>query len=249
MALGQERPRGPAGALAAAFAFFAVGGGPLASAPGDDGDKEALRVAVAANFRATFGAVATGFPREVTATFGASGLLYAQITQGGPFDVFLSADAARPGALVKAGVAFAPTTYAVGRLALLVNDGVPNADWPAANRRVAIANPEAAPYGRAAAEVLAAQAATPRRITALNVAQAFHFAASGGADGAFVALAQVLAEGIPAKRYWLVPEHLHAPIEQVAVAIRGGNEAAAEAFLAHLGAASTRTRIRAAGYR
>ena len=238
----------------AALALAVVGGGalgatPLAGAPGDDGDEEALRVAVAANFRATFDAVAAGFPREIVATFGASGLLYAQIVQGGPFDVFLSADAVRPRALVEAGVAFAPTIYAVGRLALLVNGGAPNADWLAAHRRVAIANPEAAPYGRAAAEVLAAQAAAPRRITALNVAQAFHFAASGAADGAFVALAQAIAEDIPAKRYWLVPENLHAPIEQVAVAIRGGDEAAAEAFLAHLAAASTRTRIRAAGYR
>ena len=207
-----------------------------------------LRIAVAANFRAAFDGVSQTCPCELAATFGASGLLHAQIVQGRRFDLFLSADRARPQALVDAGLAFAPVAYAVGRLALLVNTGQPGPGWITANRRVAIANPHAAPYGRAAAEVLAAQPTPVQRIIAMNVAQAFHFARSGAVDGAFVAYAQLRAEDIPAERYWLVPARLHQPIEQVAVAIRGGDEESAEAFLACLGAPPAQRRIRAAGY-
>ena len=83
----------------------------------------------------------------------------------------------------------------------------------------------------------------------MNVAQAFHFVASGAVDGAFVAFAQVLAENIAAERYWLVPEIHHEPIEQVAVVVRGGDEAGARAFLAFLADENARERIRAAGYR
>lgn len=244
MTLRAARPTRPAGAIAAALALAA---GPLAGGPG--GGEAPLRVAVAANFRATFDAVAEAYHEPLAATFGASGLLYAQIVQGRPFDLFLSADAARPRALIDAGRARAPTTYAIGRIALLVREGAPNPDWLTAEKRVAIANPNTAPYGRAAAQALAAWSAAPQRITASNVAQAFHFAASAAVDGAFVALAQVKAQEVPKERYWLVPERLHEPIEQVAVAIRGGDEARAEAFLAFLAAEPTQARIRAAGYR
>ena len=211
-------------------------------------ENDPLRVAVAANFRAAFDSVSQTYPQKLAAAFGSSGLLHAQIVQGRPFDLFLSADSARPQALLDAGLAFAPVAYAVGRLVLLVNTGQPGPNWLTAKRRVAIANPDAAPYGRAAAQVLAAQPAPVRRVTAMNVAQAFHFARSGAVDGAFVAYAQVRAEDVPADRYWLVPASLHQPIEQVAVAIRGGDEAGAKAFLAFLGAPPAQTRIHAAGY-
>lgn len=210
---------------------------------------EPLRLAVAANFQAAFAAVAADYADELAPTYGSSGLLYAQIVQGRAFDAFLSADAARPQALVTAGRAFAPVTYAVGRLVLHANAGKPGPDWLTADRRVAIANARTAPYGRAAGETLVALAAMPRRITAMNVAQAFHFAVSGAADGAFVALAQVVAKRVPTEHYWLVPEHLHTPIEQVAVVVLGGDEARARTFLRHLASDETQARIRALGYR
>ena len=214
---------------------------PLTAAP--------LKIAVAANFQAAFGPVAAHYQGELAPAYGSSGLLYAQIVQGRPFDVFLSADRARPQALIEEGRAFGAVVYAKGRLVLLTNAGTPGTVWLTDAKRVALANPATAPYGRAANETLQALAATPRRVIGLNVAQAFHFAGSGAVDGAFVALAQVLAEQVPKERYWIVPDDLYAPIEQVAVALRGGNEPAARALLAHLASTDAQERIRAAGYR
>ena len=224
------------------FAGIAVAAASLSSA-------EPLRIAVASNFQRALAAVEAGFSGDVEASYGSSGLLYAQIVQGRPFDLFLSADAARPQALLDDDRAKAPVTYATGRLVLFVNQGTPGPAWFSGDRRVALANPQTAPYGRAAMETLARLEATPKRVTALNVAQAFHFAASGAADGAFAALAQVVAQNTPAERYWIVPEDLYAPIEQVAVVLDGPNEAAAQAFLDYLGSADARLIIRQAGYR
>ena len=221
----------------------------IAVAGASVGTGEPLQVAVASNFQSALENLVTGFPGEVVTTYGSSGLLYAQIVQGRRFDVFLSADAARPRALVDEERAHSPLTYASGRLVLVVNHGTPGADWLSADKRVALANPETAPYGRAAQEVMDRLGAESKRINALNVAQAFHFAASGAADGAFVALAQVLAQDIPGERRWLVPEKLYAPIEQVGVVLTGPRERDAKAFLDHLGSAGVRAAIREAGYR
>lgn len=234
-------PRLPARRIAGAMLALALAFPGAAAEP--------LRVAVAANFQAAFAIAQQGFERELAPAYGSSGLLYAQIVQGRPFDAFLSADRERPLALVRAGRARAPVVYARGRLALLANEGAPGASWLAPARRVALANPATAPYGRAARQTLRALAAEPRVVTALNVAQAFHFARSGAADGAFVAMAQIVARGVPRERYWIVPETLYAPIEQTAVAIEGGDLAAAQALLDHLASSSTQARIRAAGYR
>lgn len=211
-----------------------------------------LEVAVAANFREAFATVAdTAAARgqPVIGTFGASGLLYAQIANGRPFDVFLSADAARPEALLAADLAYGRVRYARGRLALLVNRGEAGPAWLAADKRVALANPTLAPYGRAAAETLAALGATVQRITATNVAQAHQFADSGAVDGALVSLAQVRAREVPPSRFWIVPGSHYAPIDQVAVGIRGGDEKRTRAFLRLLTAPETRALIRAHGYR
>lgn len=210
---------------------------------------EPLRVAVASNFQSALASLETGFPGELVATYGSSGLLYAQIVQGRGFDVFLSADAERPRALVDDDRATSPIIYAIGQLVLVVNRGEPGERWLSADKRVALANPETAPYGRAASEAMRRLGSKAKRINGLNVAQAFHFAASGAADGAFVALAQVVARDIPAERYWRVPEHLYAPIEQVGVVVVGSNESAARAFLDYLGSASARDLILKAGYR
>lgn len=219
----------------------------MACAPAGAG--EPLQVAVASNFQSALASLKADFAGEIVATYGSSGLLYAQLVQGRRFDVFLSADAARPRSLVDQDRAHSPTTYATGRLVLVVNHGKPGMDWLAADKRVALANPETAPYGRAAEETMRRLGAESKRINALNVAQAFHFAASGAVDGAFVALAQIVAQDIPAERYWRVPEHLYAPIEQVGVVVVGPNESAARAFLDYLGSASARRLIQKAGYR
>lgn len=231
------------------LAIVALGLGWCGITPNAATRQDPLRIAVAANFRTAFEALAGAYEKALAPTYGSTGLLHAQIVQGRPFDAFLAADRERPQALVNAGRAFAPFTYATGQLVLLVNVGAPTPQWLTADRRVAVANPDAAPYGRAAVTALASFAATPRRITALNVAQAFHFANSGAVDGAFVALAQVRALEIAEDRYWIVPANRHLPIEQVAVAIRGGKEQGARAFLEFLARPRARGIIREAGYR
>jgi molybdate transport system substrate-binding protein len=213
------------------------------------GHGEPLQVAVASNFQGALASLKADYPGAVVATYGSSGLLYAQLVQGRRFDVFLSADAARPRALVNQDRAHSPVTYATGRLVLVVNHGKPGMDWLAADKRVALANPQTAPYGRAAHQALEALGARPRLINALNVAQAFHFAASGAVDGAFVALAQVTAERIAEERYWLLPNRLHTPIEQVAVVMHGEREAEAQAWLDDLLGHHAQSLIRTAGYR
>lgn len=208
-----------------------------------------LSVAVASNFQAAFETVRTSLDTPADATYGSTGLLYAQIMQGRTFDAFLSADRERPLMLVAQGRAFGPQVYARGSLVLLANAGSPGPHWLTTDKRVALANPQTAPYGRAARQALDALGASPRLINALNVAQAFHFAASGAANGAFVALAQVTAQGIPEARYWLLPDRLHAPIEQVAVVMHGEREAEAEAWLDQLLGRDAQSLIRSAGYR
>ena len=207
-----------------------------------------LRIAVASNFQAAFETVRTSLDAPADPTYGSTGLLYAQVMQGRAFDAFLSADRERPLKLVAQGRAFGPRVYARGHLVLLVNEGSPGAHWLTKDRRVALANPQTAPYGRAARQALEALGAHPRLINALNVAQSFHFAASGAADGAFVALAQVAAQGVPEKRYWLLPDHLHAPIEQVAVVMHGAREAETQAWLDQLLGHDAQSLIRSAGY-
>ena len=117
------------------------------------GAGEPLQLAVASNFQSALASLKADFPGEVAATYGSSGLLYAQLVQGRRFDVFLSADAARPRSLVDQERAHSPFNYATGRLVLVVNHGEPGVDWLAADKRVALANPETAPYGRAALEM------------------------------------------------------------------------------------------------
>lgn len=189
-------------------------------------------VAVAANAAEVVETLAAEFEREsghrVTVTVGSTGKLYAQILHGAPFDLFLAADQERPRLLVEQGLAVedSRSTYAIGRLVLwrpgaamavdedLLRDG--------SLRRLALANPDLAPYGAAARETLRElglwESLRPKIVLGENVGQAFAMAASGNAELAFVSLASVLSprnghEG----SYWEVPEHLHRPIRQDSV--------------------------------
>lgn len=205
-----------------------------------------VTVAVAANAAEAVEAVAAEFEREsghrVTVTVGSTGKLYAQILHGAPFDVFLAADQERPRLLVEQGLGVEGSrrTYAIGRLVLWSPDAAVAVDDAVlkggAFRRLALANPDLAPYGAAARETLRElglwESLRPKIVVGENVGQAFAMAASGNAELAFVSLASVLSprnghEG----SYWEVPEHLHAPIRQDAVLLnRAGDNPAARAF-------------------
>ncbi len=220
--------------------------GLLASAPAVQAAE--INVAVAANFTATAQEIAKKFQAEtgktVNLSFGSTGQLYTQITQGAPFDILLSADAARAKKAEDEGwgVTGSRFTYAIGKLVLWSAD--PDlADAEGAVLRngnfthLAIANPATAPYGAAAVEVMKAlgvyASISPKIVQGENIIQTYQFVASGNAELGFVALSQVLEA--PGGSYWRVPENLHAPILQDAVLLKAGehNRFAAE-FLAYL---------------
>jgi molybdate transport system substrate-binding protein len=223
---------------------------------------ETVSVAVAANFADVQTELARRFEAEtgygVVASSGSTGQLSAQIVNGAPFQVFLSADAERPRLLEEAGLAVSGTrfTYAQGRIALygprLDSVRAGGADLRGDGyTHLAIANPTTAPYGAAAHEVLArlgAEAvARPRLARGENIAQTYQFVGTGAAELGFVALSQVKSE--PARSYWLVPTELHSPILQDAVLLRGAEDhAAATAYLQFLRSPAAREVIESFGY-
>lgn len=189
---------------------------------------ESLNVAVASNFAPTMESIKQEFEQSSSHSLklikGSSGKHYAQISHGAPFDVFLSADQLRPQRLEAQGliVEASRRTYAIGQLALWSRQPELMLDLsylsePTNYRRLAIANPNLAPYGKAAMEVLAGVALfdelRPKLVRGENVAQTFQFAYSGSVPLAIVAYSQVLASPV-AGSYWLLPTSLHEPIRQ-----------------------------------
>jgi len=218
--------------------------------------------AVAANFAAAMDRLVPAFEQtsghRLTLVLGSSGKLAAQIQQGAPFDVFLSADVERPAALQGAGFAVPDTrfTYALGRLVLWSPDPQAFSDgatYLAAGefRHLAIANPALAPYGAAAQQTLQAlglwSALQPKVARAENIGQTYAMVAGGAAESGFVALAQLAADA-PGSR-WPVPLALHAAIRQDALLlVHGRDNPAARAFLDYLGSPPARAVISALGY-
>ena len=221
-----DRPRSSFRRLFAVVVLLFV---PLA---GETLNADEIRVAAASNFRDTLKEISALFEQqsgiEVVLIFGSTGKHYAQLLNGAPYDLFFAADAARPQKLESRGLALPGRryTYAIGRLALWDPEGetsetvqarIMSGDY----RRLAMANPELAPYGRAAKQALLAlglwRGASSRVVTGENVAQAYQFAASGNADLGFVARAQLERSPAPAGSWWLVPVSHHDPIEQQVV--------------------------------
>jgi molybdate transport system substrate-binding protein len=227
-----------------------------------------LRVAVAANFLSTLQKLAPQFMRasgnSVVVSAGSTGQLYTQITQGAPFDVFLSADTARPQRLESQGLIVPGSrfTYAVGSVVLWsphagAVDGGAKALTAGHYRFIGVAQPNNAPYGAAAQQVLTALGLWSRLnedkkiVLGENITQTWQFAASGNVDMAFVALSQVIGpDGKISGSYWLPPQSMYAPIKQDAVVIKSTpNQAAALAFTHWLRTAPAAAMIiRAAGY-
>lgn len=218
-------------------------------------------VAVAANFAQPAEEIAAAFAEAtgdaVVLSFGATGALYAQITQGAPFAVFLAADGKRPAAAIDEGhgVAGTAVTYAAGKPALY-SPSIDVSDGEAVLRagdftHLAVAEPGAAPYGAAAMEVLAAlglaDALAPKIVSGETVSQTLQFVDSGNAEIGFVALSQVVDK--PAWQVWVVPAELHTPIRQDAVLLTpGADDAVANAFLDFLSGAVAHTIIARYGY-
>ncbi|MDR2839394.1 MAG: molybdate ABC transporter substrate-binding protein [Azonexus sp.] len=224
-----------------------------------------VQIAVAANFTAPAQQIAAEFERasghKARLAFGATGRFYAQIKNGAPFEVFLSADEATPARLVAEGEAVAASrfTYAIGALALWSAraDGV-DAGGDILKRghfkHLAIANPKTAPYGAAAIETLnrlkLLDAVRPKLVQGENIAQTQQFVSTGNADLGFVALSQVFRDGrLTSGSAWIAPDDLHTPLRQDAVMLmKGKDNAAAAAFMAYLKTPRARAIIGAFGY-
>ena len=208
-----------------------------------------VMVAVAANFTAPMKEIADLFHKKTghsaNLAFGSSGQFTAQIQNGAPFEVFLSADQSKPEKLIADGLADGSSrfTYANGSLAL----------WSAASgadvlqqlksgqfNKLALASPKLAPYGEAAVQTLAAMGLTDsvsaKQVMGENIAQTWQFVSTGNAQLGFVALSQIMADGeITGGSAWIVPENLYQPIRQDAVLLKkGADNPAAQALLAYL---------------
>jgi molybdate transport system substrate-binding protein len=167
-------------------------------------------------------------------SFGASGALAEQIRNGAPFDLFFSADMDYPRQLIAAGYAEGASLYqyAVGKLVLWVpadspldveHKGMPVLLDPSV-KKIAIANPQHAPYGRAAVAAMkhygVYDQVADRLVLGENVSQAAQFVESGNAQAGFVALAHALAPAMQSKgKYWEVPAEEYPPLAQGAVVL------------------------------
>jgi molybdate transport system substrate-binding protein len=224
-----------------------------------------IKVAVAANFAQTLKEISTIFEKDtghkLAITQGSTGKLYAQISQGAPFEIFLSADDETPEKLITEGKAIQGTrfTYAIGRLALwspkpdLVDDGgsVLKTDK---FRFLAIANARVAPYGRAAVQVMqklgVLASIEPRVVQGESITQTFQFVSTGNAQLGFVALSQISENGkIKTGSAWIVPENMHEQLRQDAVLLNPGKDSgAATALLNFLKSDKAKKIISAHGY-
>ncbi|WP_062268512.1 molybdate ABC transporter substrate-binding protein [Endozoicomonas arenosclerae] len=203
-----------------------------------------LRVAVSANFKPVLEHLAEQFNQQtgnkVTVSSASTGVLYNQIMHGAPFDLFFSADQARPLELEKNGKAFADSrkTYAYGRLVLWDRSKDHKKPYTVEQLKgwkgkLAIANPKTAPYGLAAEQSLEKlglwQGFHGRLVQGANIQQTWQFVASGNVEMGLVALSQL--KGDELKQITHVPEKLYEPIRQDMVILKSTkNGKAARAF-------------------
>jgi molybdate transport system substrate-binding protein len=197
-----------------------------------------VTVAAASDLTYAMNEIAANFEKATGCTvrlsMGSSGNFLTQIENGAPFDAFFSADIAYPKKLEAEDLAAPGTTYlyAVGKIVLWtqkdsrldVSKGFDALRNPAV-QKIAIANPEHAPYGRAAEEALRQSgvydAVKDRLVLGENISQAAEFVESGNADAGIVALSLVLSPEMKDKgRAWNIPENLYKPIQQGAVIVR-----------------------------
>jgi molybdate transport system substrate-binding protein len=224
-----------------AFALAAA----VAAAPSVTLAQKVPVVAAAANLNFALTEIADEFARDrgtrVELVFGASGTLTRQIQDGAPFELFLSADEEFPNRLTAAGLTRdAGVVYATGRLALFAPNGSPlsvDERLDGLGRllraggvtRFAIANPDVAPYGKAAEAVLRKRglwdAIRPQLVLGDTIAQAAQFATTGNAIGGLVAYSLVLGPGFGERgTHALIPEADHPPLRQRMVLLKNAGE-------------------------
>jgi molybdate transport system substrate-binding protein len=231
------------------------------------GAAQALAVAAASDLQLVLPTVAAQFEKDtgriVTLTFGSSGTFFAQLQNGAPFDVFLSADIDYPKRLEAAGLAEPGSLYQYARGHLVLwtrtdagidlRQGLRTLVDPSV-RRVAIANPQLAPYGRAAVAALRHEGLYDRvqakLIVGESISQAAQFVQSGSADVGLIARSVALAD--PLKKAGTlveIPEDWYPPIEQAAIALASSRQKAlAREFIDYLKKPDTRRTLQAYGF-
>jgi molybdate transport system substrate-binding protein len=234
---------------------------------------DTLRVGVASNFKTTLIDLSTAFEAEyshkLTASYASSGVLYQQILHGARFDLLLAADQRYPQLLeAKLGVAGSRFTYAIGGLVLAINPALNSPLNPDSEpqlllqqilsngKKIAIANPDTAPYGIAARQALTAMGLWQNHSSQIargnNVAQAFQFVVTGNVAAALVAQSQALqsqTQQFKQLTYVTIDPHGYQPIQQQAILLQSAsNNKAALAFMAFLKSAAARDIIAQHGY-
>jgi molybdate transport system substrate-binding protein len=212
-----------------------------------------ITVAAASDLTYAMNEIAANFEKATGCTvrlsMGSSGNFLTQIENGAPFDVFFSADIAYPKTLEAEALAVPGSTYlyAIGKIVLWtrndsrvdVSKGLSALRGPTV-KKISIANPEHAPYGRAAEEALRNagiyDAVKDRLVLGENISQAAEFVESGNADAGILALSLVASPAMKGKgRAWNIPENLYTPIQQGAVVVRAAaNPEGARLFLDYI---------------
>ncbi len=225
--------------------------------------QEKIHAAVAANYLSVFKEISLAFEKKegvkVEATFSSSGNLYAQIVNGAPYDLFLSADEERPARLHKDGLADQPFVYAQGQCVLWSarKDFCRAKDWLAAVKdeavkRIALANPETAPYGASARTALQKaglwEPLQKKWVTAQDIAQAFQYASTEATDAGFCALSSAVSANGKSGCFYPV-EEAPAIVQAACILKRTGQRRAAERFAAFLLGPEVGAIKTAAGYR
>jgi len=224
-----------------------------------------VQVAVAANFTGPMQVISVLFEKDTghkaVLSYGATGKFYAQIKNGAPFEVLLSADDETPARLIKEGAAASGSafTYAIGKLVLWsanpdLIDGSGAILKKGGFRHLAIANPKTAPYGAAALQTLGklgvAETLKPLFVQGENISQTQQFVITGAAELGFVAFSQVIKnDRIGSGSGWIVPANLYDPIRQDAVILaKGKDKAAATALMSYLKTPKAAAVIKSFGY-
>lgn len=238
----------------------------LAGISASEARAESVLVAVASNFSTTAAELVREFQsvseHELQISSASTGKLFAQISNGAPFDVLLAADAVRPERLASNGLGVPDSrfTYAIGRLVLWSRDpklGDSTCRQRLENLgadRLAIANPNTAPYGAAARQMLKQlglwDRVRPRLVMGENITQTLQFVATGNASLGFVALSQIGNKNLSeASCSWVIEPTMHDAIEQQAILLnRATHNAGAREFLQFLRSESGRAIIARNGY-
>jgi molybdate transport system substrate-binding protein len=226
-----------------------------------------IRIAAAADLKFALDDLSAQYKtqsgKKIDISYGSSGNFFAQIQNGAPFDIFLSADIEYPRKLAAAGLIDPGTLYeyAVGRIVIWVPADsrldVKNLGWKTlldpAIKKIAIANPEHAPYGRAAVAALRKagiyEQVHNKLVYGENIGQAAQFVASGSAQAGIVALSLALSRPMRDGKHWEIPAEMHAPIEQGAVILKTARDKkAAQAFMAFFKSAGGRKILESYGF-